>query len=460
VQGSLELSSAQTHQFRLRLPSPITLTLDLLYFPGWQATVDGAPIATNPHPGNGLIDVRLPAGEHTLLLHFGETTLRTLADILSISAWLGLVLFITLRVVRKVLHRKGSPGGDATIPLGGTQRFPWWGRNDNWVETGVNQGWQWMATLSMCISLLIAVYFLLPDWFQLHSQADEALPAVTQRHVDFGDKLRLLGVDPPPAMAVPGASVTVVTYWRALQRLPNNYAIFLHLDAPNGQTIATVDQTHPSNIPTSSWAPSLYVRVPLRLIIPANALPIRYRLRVGIVDQQNEAWLSFIDRQKDAVPQKDILHQEDVLTIGELWVEPPTSRHVATGLRGRFGTTIQLLSIDYDRITQAITLDWQTDTPIPKDYIIFVHALDASGAMLGQIDTAPYQNQYPTSAWRPTQVITDRRVLASIVEHPEQISRFAIGLYDPTSGERLPATDETGKPLADNALIINVASLK
>ncbi len=436
--GTVELASTHTHQFRLDLPSPITLTLDLLYFPGWQATVDGAPVSIAPHPGSGLLDVALPAGVHTLRVDFGETPLRGWADLISLVAWLGLGLFIIIWMIRKGLQRRAKEPPS---------------RQGLWVVTEVNPGWQAVATIPGCIGLLLGLYLLLPDWFQTHSQANQALPATTHFQVDFGDKLRLLGADPAPVVVRPGASVTIVTYWRALQRLPANYGIFLHLDAPNGETIATIDQSHPSDIPTSSWSPNLYVRVPLRLIVPVNALPIRYQWRVGIVDAQGKNWLAFVNQQP-GVPQ-----QGDAFTLSELWVEPPIIERATTTPRAQFGSAIQLLDLHYDRTTQAITLFWQTNAPVAKDYVIFVHMLDANGAMLGQIDAAPYQNQYPTSAWRPQQIIEDQRMLASIVKQPAALRHFAIGLYDPTSGERLPATDQAGQLLVDNVLLIDSASL-
>ncbi|MCX6043641.1 MAG: 6-pyruvoyl-tetrahydropterin synthase-related protein, partial [Chloroflexi bacterium] len=309
VRATVELASTHTHQFRLDLPTPITLTLDLLYFPGWQATVDGTPISVVPHPGNGLLDVSLPAGLHTLRVHFGETPLRAFADLISLVAWLGLGLWIALRVVRKVLQRRDAE----------PQRRKELGR-----ERPVQPGRQALATLALCIGLLLGVARLLPDWFQLHSQADQALTAPIQLKVNFDDKLRLLGADPAPVVAAPGASVTVVTYWRALQRLPDNYGIFLHLDTPSGETIATVDQSHPSDIPTSSWSPNLYVRVPLRLTIPANALPIRYQLRVGIVDAEGKHWLAFTNQLPGGSD------HGDAFPIGQLWVEPAVPAHVAT----------------------------------------------------------------------------------------------------------------------------------
>ena len=64
--GALVASRFQRQVFRVNLPAPTTLTLNLMYFPGWRASVNGAPLPIAPHPHSGLIDVKLPAGDHTL----------------------------------------------------------------------------------------------------------------------------------------------------------------------------------------------------------------------------------------------------------------------------------------------------------------------------------------------------------------------------------------------------------
>ncbi|MCX6047505.1 MAG: hypothetical protein NT075_20570, partial [Chloroflexi bacterium] len=172
--------------------------------------------------------------------------------------------------------------------------------------------------------------------------------------------------------------------------------------------------------------------------------------RVGIVDAEGKHWLAFTNQLPGGSD------HGDAFPIGQLWVEPAVPAHVATNLLAQFGPAIQLLDVRYDRTTQALTLVWQAQAPVAKDYVIFVHALDASGTMLGQIDAAPYQNQYPTSAWRPRQIIEDQRPLANVIKQPAAaIEHFAIGLYDPVSGARLAATDQAGKSLVDNILLID-----
>ncbi len=429
VQGTQTLAHVQRHQFQLQVDQPVTLTLSLVYFPGWQATLDGTPLPVRPHPQSGLIDLSLGAGVHTLLLTFGETPLRWWSDFVSLVAWAGLGLGLLGWLVRQRLQRKDA------------KRLR---RKAGEASEKVESGWPMFLNVAVCVGLLTLTHQFASEWFRVHSPPDQALPATTKLHVDFGDQLRLLGVDSPTTVATAGDAVTVVTYWRALQRLSNNYGLFLHLDAPNGETIATVDQTHPNNIPTANWAPGLYVRAPLRFTIPPTAQPIRYRLRVGIVEPKSHAWLS---------PNAGT---DDIFEIGQLWVEPATPVRAFSGPRARFGDAVQLVGGQYDQTTKTVTLHWQTDQPLAKEYTIFIHALDVNGTILDQVDGTPYQNQYPTSAWRPKQVIEDRRILPKLTAQSAQPSRLGIGVYDPATGVRLPASGTDGQALPDNALIMNV----
>ena len=59
---------------------------------------------------------------------------------------------------------------------------------------------------------------------------------------------------------------------------------------------------------------------------------------------------------------------------------------------------------------------------------------------MGQVDGVPYSGLYPPSHWLPGQIITDERP----IENKESLHTIAIGIYDPTTGERLAATDANG----------------
>ncbi len=425
VTGEVIESTVQRHQFHLSLPIAMTLTLNLLYFPGWQASTDDIDLPLRPHPVSGLIDLVLPAGERTVTVTFGETPLRRLADWISVGAGLVLLLVVLRRGVER--WRLSS-----RLPVTSGLDLP--------ADQPSSASIRWVA---LCVVLILGSYWLVPTWFQIHTPPT-GIPALsTPLTIDFGNQVRLLGVDLPPSTAHAGETVTVISYWRALQRLKTDYGPFLHLDDPTGRTVAAVDYRHPSDIPTSTWSPNLYVRAPLHLTLPTDLLPIRYRLRVGLLNHTTNDWLA---------PHNG---NDDVLEIGTLWVDPDKPVQPATEPRVRFGEAIQLLGIHLMPATQQVTLFWQATTAIPRDYQIFIHLLDASGAKVGQLDAAPYANLYPTSAWRPGQIIADKRAFGAGVADAQRIRRLAIGLYDPTNGQRLAATDEHGQPLPDNALYIS-----
>ncbi|MCE7986847.1 MAG: DUF2029 domain-containing protein [Caldilinea sp. CFX5] len=83
-----------------------------------------------------------------------------------------------------------------------------------------------------------------------------------------------------------------------------------------------------------------------------------------------------------------------------------------------------------------LTLLWRGRQPISRDYTVFLHLVDANGQMVGQWDQMPGAGAAPTATWQPNQVIVDDYQL------PFQLTGAApyqllVGLYDPTTGQRL-----------------------
>jgi hypothetical protein len=422
VTGAHEVAEGQHHRFRLQLTEPATLTLKLLYFPGWTATLDGAPLALQPHPGSGLIDVVLPAGEHTLSLRFQGTLLRRTANALSWGSW---ALLLGLWII--ALARAG-----------------WRGESTIAARWAAEEGGQPAVVVLACVLVLVAVRTLAPGWLQVHTPPTGTPPGVTPVPATFANQLQLLGADALPESIRAGERLRVVTYWRANERLSEDYGIFLHLDDWSGETIVAANERHPGEIPTTDWSPERYVRSPLQLLLPPDLPPLRYRVRVGLVHWETGEWLAS--------------DQGDDVEVGQLWVEAKTPQRAPGETLARFGPSIRLVDVEYAAESATLTLHWQTDTALSQDATIFVHVLAADGQLLGQRDAAPYDNRYPTSAWRPDQVIEDVRPLAPFVADVEQIDHLLIGLYDPVTGVRLPATDGDGNPLADQALRIEANS--
>ncbi len=63
-----------------------TLSFPLIYWPGWQAFVDGQPIETRAAPDLGYIQIDVPRGEHRVEFKLDNTPIRTAGELISLVA--------------------------------------------------------------------------------------------------------------------------------------------------------------------------------------------------------------------------------------------------------------------------------------------------------------------------------------------------------------------------------------
>ncbi len=407
---------SESAEIRVTSPQPFTATLRVLYWPGWHIYLDGQPAPFEITTPTGLLQTRIPPGEHTLRLQLESTPLRSAGLWLSLAALAGLGL---AALIARRQHRAAAP---VTHP---TERVT---------------GRQTLALAAAIIGLFLLSRPLQP-WLVWQSNPDRPRPADHHPAVDFADQLRLVGVDNwPEVIDLPASgegTLTAVLYWRAQQKLETNYSVFLHLDAPNGQTFATVDEVSPENIPTRNWPPGLYLRNPLTLRLPANLPPIRYTLTTGAYNRATGERLAIAGSGNTA------------FALGSVWLAAPQPRSAPAAI----ATIAESISLRQARLDgDTLRLLWRTDQPIERDLSVFVHLLDAQGQLVAQADGVPYNGLYPLPNWRPGQFITDDRPL-DVTGRPVAI---VIGLYDPATGERLPARNAAGQPLPDNAFTLAV----
>lgn len=88
--------SSNAWDLALTASEPQTVTLHLLYYPRWHATLDGEPAPLAVDKARGLAQVRIPAGEHQLALRYGSTPAEqggllvsglTALGLLALGAW-------------------------------------------------------------------------------------------------------------------------------------------------------------------------------------------------------------------------------------------------------------------------------------------------------------------------------------------------------------------------------------
>ena len=98
--------------------------------------------------------------------------------------------------------------------------------------------------------------------------------------------------------------------------------------------------------------------------------------------------------------------------------------------------------------TVRVTLYWEVLGETDENYVLFAQLFGREGAKVGQRDTYPGLGHYPTSFWKPGQVILDE---IPIPVNPEAVApsrlRLDAGLYDLKTGERLTVTDGAGQPI-------------
>lgn len=71
------------------------------HFPGWEVFVDGSLVKSSPFGKYGIISFTVPSGNHTVLLTFTNTPIRTIGNTISLISLLGLCFLMYFRWKRK-----------------------------------------------------------------------------------------------------------------------------------------------------------------------------------------------------------------------------------------------------------------------------------------------------------------------------------------------------------------------
>ncbi len=141
------------------------------------------------------------------------------------------------------------------------------------------------------------------------------------------------------------------------------------------------------------------------------------------------------------------------------------AEEIARPLDVRFGQIARLRGYTLqgpDPTLDALTLllYWQPLARAEVDYKVFVHLTptDAPQEVLDQDDHRPLYGFASTLAWSPETLYRDPYHL---LEAPQRAPRsgtytLRVGLYNPTTGERLPAYDAAGNALGDSLALAEV----
>ena len=134
-------------------------------------------------------------------------------------------------------------------------------------------------------------------------------------------------------------------------------------------------------------------------------------------------------------------------------------------LRAQIADAITFLGYDLDKQTLkpgeglTVSLWWQDNAIIPKDYTVFVHLIgrpdpDTGAAIRAQHDGKLCDNSYPTPQWVPGNVIWDDYRLTIPADLRPGEYFLEIGMYDLATGERAVVQSSAEPRPSDNALTL------
>ena len=255
--------------------------------------------------------------------------------------------------------------------------------------------------------------------------------------------LRLLGFDRADEPVAPGSALPLTLYWLATGQ-PSEYLIELGLRAEDGKERGS-QRVHPAGAryPTSGWRRGELVRGDVDLRV-APATPTG--TYVGFVRLLTAAGSGVGEV---------LLGEIQVAGLARVF-DPPSPRRL---LRVRLGDLAELYG--YDLTTEAVragapvrlTLYWRALAETRVGYTVFVHLIDSHERIWGQQDNPPARGARPTNTWVPGEFVSDEYEVSVSPDAPPGDYRLEVGLYDPTTGRRLPIGDERSRPLGDRVLL-------
>jgi hypothetical protein len=223
--------------------------------------------------------------------------------------------------------------------------------------------------------------------------------------------------------------------WRATRDLDRDLELTLSLGGPRGAAAAWLGPWRISpHYPSSLWRPGVLVAERYALHLAPSLEGGAYTLVVDLPGVGRvDAPVQLAARAEPLAAELPTAHPSDVT----------------------FGEQMWLLGYAWDLPGEQAALDlcWQALDVMDTNYKIFVHLLNAKGAIVAQVDTMPRGWSYPTTLWSRQELFCDR-VLLDVRDVPPGRYRAALGVYRSETG-RLPAFGSQGERIADDRAILS-----
>jgi len=351
------------------------LAFQTYYFPGWRASVDGREAPIQQLPGLGYIGLSLPEGTHQIHLWLGRTRNRLVAELASAAAVVALLaLWIWIARHDPSTLRKLLAGSLVCV---------------SWLGLALLSNSAKPSTRPLPADSAEAPVDLTMDFdrvpFLHHNLAGVAFP----------DAGRLVNYTASSTNIEAGSLLTVTTRWNDVTNQPA--IVELDLVTPAWHLFGV-----PVKIAESS-SPLLAGTMEHVLVVPTNINRGLYLLRLEL--RLNGAAIRPVDSRGETLGTTYLIP----VYVDALHLDPDKDHFAAA-----FGDNIHLVDVEaIQRVAGQldVRLTWSTRSSIPHNYKVALRLRDSTAHEVARLDVQPGYGFYPTSMWRPGELVWDHYLL-------------------------------------------------
>ncbi len=279
---NLELAASQAQ----------TVTLHLLYYPRWQATLDGEPVEMGYEAARGLAQVHIPAGEHRLALRYGATLADQAGLLVSGLTALGL-----LALAAWTLWRRDSAA------VNGRDRA----RPDRGPSSEAPPPLWLLAGLSALLVFKFAYVDPQTTWLRCTSTAERVCGADATTYAPLTGGPALRGYTVSDYDLAVGVDLRVSVYWQGMEEALPRLHSFIHVrnispDGPlnprSGDGIWAQQENYaPGGQVTERYRAGKLYADTFRVRLPDDMPPGEYFLEVGLFNPATKEQLDPVAEQ-------------------------------------------------------------------------------------------------------------------------------------------------------------------
>ncbi len=253
--------------------------------------------------------------------------------------------------------------------------------------------------------------------------------------------LRFLGYERGGDAAETGEPVALGLWWSAEAPLPPLSLRLSLVDAAGTPHELGTGQPAYNTYPFHQWRTPAFI-IDRQLFRLPDELPSGdYAYRLELLDARGQPVYSAG------------LGPLTVTRTERLFELPPFERPVGASFGGQIALAGYTLTGDGD--TRRLELVWQAEAQPAADFTVFVHVLRPDGTCCDwQADAMPRGGAYPTSRWRPGEVVVDTYEIALPEGAAAGGLAIEVGLYIAETGQRLGVTVD-GQPAGDAVRLVS-----